>query len=72
MTVGRSTGRSTERAILPFAAANGQNLFEAINTPHLSWFSTTILRAKIFIFLSILATSFKRVFGFKRSIFICF
>ena len=29
-------------------------------------------RAKIPIFLSVLTTSFKRIFGFKRSIFICF
>ena len=29
----RSTGRSTERAILPFQAANGQISYGAINTP---------------------------------------
>ena len=34
MTVGRSTGRS----FLTFPTANGQNLFWAINIPHLSWF----------------------------------
>jgi len=32
MTVGRSTGRSTRRANLPFPAANGQNFCGVINT----------------------------------------
>ena len=40
--------------------------------PHLRWFLTRIFKSKIFIFSSVLIQVFKRVFGFKRSIFICF
>ena len=38
MTVGRSTARSTGRAILPSSAANGQIYFGAINAPFLGYF----------------------------------
>ena len=53
LTVGRSTAWSTGRAFQPFPAANGQNFVGAINTPHLSWFSTSFSRAKILILSSV-------------------
>ena len=67
MTVGQSTGR----AELPFAAANGQICFWAIYTHFFGLFHISFSRAKILIFLSVLATSFLKSFRFKRSIFIC-
>ena len=67
-TVGRSTGRSTGRAIWPFSAANGQISKWAINTPFELVFQKEFLEQKFFIFQQ----AFKRVLVPKDLIFICF
>jgi len=68
MTVGRPTGRAN----LAFPDCQRLVFGMGYKYPSLGLFSLRILRAKIPIFPSILATSFQRVFGLKDLSFICF
>ena len=71
--LGRSTGRSIGRPNLPLAYyCQRAEFYGAINTPPFELVFNKFFKSKILILSSVLLQVFKRVFGFKDFIFICF